>query len=253
MSIKLMTAVWQHAAVDGRRLLLLLALADNCSDEGMCYPSVKYLAQKTRQSERNVQYALRYLEENGWIKISPDESGFTRYFLNTSFIPGGGANFAPGGAKAGKNSARLCTRGVQGLVKTASPPIIEPSLEPSLEPFTLQPPSEVSGNGNSNSSKPKKDERHPQFQKILVKFYFWLNEKEYYWTARDAGALGRFLKENPKLDSKEFSQWLRNYADTEEINDVLHPFEFLPRLHRCANGPLDKYGKPRKEEKRAAF
>jgi len=125
-----MNAVWENALVDGRRLLLLLALADNCSDEGMCYPSIKYLADKTRQSERNVQYSLRFLEGEGLIKIAPDETGFVRYFLNLEQL-GGVQVLHRGGARAGKNLTKGCTGGVQGLVKTGVSSFIEPSVEPS--------------------------------------------------------------------------------------------------------------------------
>jgi hypothetical protein len=133
-----MNAVWQNPPVDGRRLLLLLALADNCSDEGMCYPGIRYLAHKTCQSERNVQYGLRYLENRGLIRAAPDEQGFTRYFLNMEVLQGG-ASFAPGGAQGlVKTRARLCTTPVQGLVKNGVSSFIEPSLEPSLKTTVIE-------------------------------------------------------------------------------------------------------------------
>lgn len=129
-----MNLVWQNAAIGGHRLLLLLALADNCNDDGMCYPSVPYLAQKTRQSQRNVQYCLRYLESQGLVCGAEDESGFLRYYLNVEKLLEGGANLAPGGCKPRQKLVATCTGGVQTKAKETPSSFIEPSVEPSLEP-----------------------------------------------------------------------------------------------------------------------
>ena len=49
-------------------MLLALALADHASDDGTrVYPSIKALAEKTRRSERSVQYQLRRMQEAGWL------------------------------------------------------------------------------------------------------------------------------------------------------------------------------------------
>jgi pyocin large subunit-like protein len=69
MSIHALDWVFRHSEenVAGRRLVLL-ALADHCHDDGRCaWPSIATIAQKTRMSERGVQYALRELEESGRI------------------------------------------------------------------------------------------------------------------------------------------------------------------------------------------
>ncbi|TDS82609.1 helix-turn-helix domain-containing protein [Comamonas sp. JUb58] len=68
MSIKLMTAVFDRYPNGGGEMLLALALADHASDDGTkVYPSIKALAEKTRQSERTVQYQLRRMQETGWL------------------------------------------------------------------------------------------------------------------------------------------------------------------------------------------
>lgn len=75
MSIGVLNEVWQHAAVDGGTLLVLLALAD-CADEKTrtCYPGVKALAKKARLSERQVQYCLRRLRKLGIIATKRNAS-----------------------------------------------------------------------------------------------------------------------------------------------------------------------------------
>lgn len=68
MSIKVMTAVFDRYPNGGGEMLLALALADHASDDGTrVFPSVKALSEKTRQSERTVQYQLRRMEEIGWL------------------------------------------------------------------------------------------------------------------------------------------------------------------------------------------
>jgi len=55
MSLRVMNRVWDHSGQSGSALLLLLALADQANDQGVCWPSVDTLARKTRLSERTVQ------------------------------------------------------------------------------------------------------------------------------------------------------------------------------------------------------
>ena len=45
----------------------MLALADWADDAGMCYPTQKMIAAKTRQSKRNVIRVLEKLRDRGWI------------------------------------------------------------------------------------------------------------------------------------------------------------------------------------------
>lgn len=91
MSIKVMSAVWEHSQQSGGALLVLLALADFANDDGHCYPSVGTLADKSRMSRRNVQYILRDLEAAGEITAALDggKNGTTGYIIM------GGARFAP--------------------------------------------------------------------------------------------------------------------------------------------------------------
>ena len=50
--------------------MTFLAIGDNADDEtGVAFPSIEYLAWKTRLSRRSVQYAIKQLEESGWIKV----------------------------------------------------------------------------------------------------------------------------------------------------------------------------------------
>ena len=48
---------------------VLVALADNASDAGECYPSVETITRKTCYSERQVRRNLEQLAEQGWITV----------------------------------------------------------------------------------------------------------------------------------------------------------------------------------------
>lgn len=81
VSIKIMTAAWavdlQHADK-----LVLLALADNANDEGMCYPSMRTVAAKCGMGWRTVQRAIQTLEEQGHLSRDFREGRSTVYFVH---------------------------------------------------------------------------------------------------------------------------------------------------------------------------
>lgn len=70
VSIRVMTAVWDHATdVSGSTLIVLLAMADWSGDDGTgVFPSQGRLAKKTRMSDRNVRNCLEELEQRGYIE-----------------------------------------------------------------------------------------------------------------------------------------------------------------------------------------
>lgn len=80
MSVKIMSWVWDNGPDDKTDLLVLLALADFCDDEGICYPSIRRIAEKSRLTERGVQKVIRRLESGGFLKI---KTGNGRHGTNT--------------------------------------------------------------------------------------------------------------------------------------------------------------------------
>lgn len=71
MSIKIMSHIWEHAEQAGTALLMLLALADNANEDGICWPGISYLARKTRMSERQAQRLIKKLAAEKAIIIRP--------------------------------------------------------------------------------------------------------------------------------------------------------------------------------------
>ena len=64
-----MSRVWSNAPAEGSDLLVLLALADFCNDEGVCWPSMRTIAAKSRLQIRATQQAIRRLEESGCVAV----------------------------------------------------------------------------------------------------------------------------------------------------------------------------------------
>ncbi len=69
MSLELMNKTWK-TSFNGNDLLILLALADNASDEGFCFPSWKTIMKKTKVSKATLSYTLNAFEHFGIVKRS---------------------------------------------------------------------------------------------------------------------------------------------------------------------------------------
>lgn len=117
MSIKVMTAVFDRYPNGGGEMLLALALADHASDDGTrVFPGIKSLAEKTRQSERSVQYQLRRMEECGWLILVNSGNGgrnqHREYRISPEWLKG--AEIAPplkganDGTKGATDDAKGC-------------------------------------------------------------------------------------------------------------------------------------------------
>lgn len=85
MSTIVMTACWPLQGMSPAQKSVLISLADNANDEGVCWPSIATIGARTCLSERAVRNALRWLEEacllqshqrfgrSTWYTITPAE------------------------------------------------------------------------------------------------------------------------------------------------------------------------------------
>lgn len=123
----------------GGEMLLALALADHAHDDGThIFPSIARLAEKTRQSERSVQYQLRRMEQSGWLLlvnagIGGRRSGFgeggrtRQYRINPEWMKGAEiAPFAKGAKKASEGCKTTQERVQNGVEKGATAIAPEP-------------------------------------------------------------------------------------------------------------------------------
>jgi hypothetical protein len=123
MSIKIMTDVWANGPGTHGELLVLLALADHADDEGVCWPSHKKIALKSRMSDRNVRRVLVKLEEAGYLKI----------------LSSGGGRGRPNKYQVIPNPDNLSTTAKPGHDGSLNPDTAM-SDEPSLESSSKNPP-----------------------------------------------------------------------------------------------------------------
>jgi hypothetical protein len=126
VSVKVMSAVFNRYPNGGGEMLLALALADHSSDDGSrIYPSIKHLAEKTRQAERSVQYQLRRMESDGWLILVNQGNGgrnqHREYQISPVWLKG--AEIAPRkkGATDGLNGATDDTKGATDGAKGCNP------------------------------------------------------------------------------------------------------------------------------------
>ncbi|WP_053092125.1 helix-turn-helix domain-containing protein [Stenotrophomonas maltophilia] len=123
----------------GGEMLLALALADHAHDDGThIFPSIARLAEKTRQSERSVQYQLRRMEQSGWLVlvnagIGGRRSGFgeggrtRQYRINPEWMKGADiAPFAKGAKQASEGCKTTQERVQNGVEKGATAIAPEP-------------------------------------------------------------------------------------------------------------------------------
>lgn len=84
MSIKLMAAAWEIApkTLPKGCKFLLIALCDNANDQGMCYPSIEYLANKCEMCTRTVQNHVQWLAEHGYLTLEERKGRSTIYTID---------------------------------------------------------------------------------------------------------------------------------------------------------------------------
>jgi hypothetical protein len=97
----------------------------------------------------------------------------------------------------------------------------------------------------SNSTKMKSpDPRFTPFKERIFAFYRWRwSNGECPWDGSEANQLSKLLKSCPKLSIQDFSRWLYNYGQSEDIAPGERPRAFLPRIHRYSVTNLDRYGR----------
>jgi hypothetical protein len=69
MSIGCMNDAWRSSVTDRTQLLVLMSLADQANEHGLCWPSVDYVGGRARCKVRSVQRALNALQKDGHLSI----------------------------------------------------------------------------------------------------------------------------------------------------------------------------------------
>lgn len=91
MSIQAIAWALDQTAGSAAAKLILIKLADNTNDSGVCWPSMATMSRQTELDERTIQRHLKVLEEKGLLRIEPRFiDGVQRsnnYYLNLSPHP----------------------------------------------------------------------------------------------------------------------------------------------------------------------
>lgn len=98
MSMRLMVQAMNCKVGNPARKLVLLKLADNANDDGICFPSYQYIADKCEMTRRSAISHIEYLIKMGLVskkeRKNKDGSISNLYFLH---LEQGSENFALGG------------------------------------------------------------------------------------------------------------------------------------------------------------
>lgn len=100
MSMRLMVQAMNCEVGNPARKLVLLKLADNANDDGICFPSYQYIADKCEMTRRSAINHIEYLIKMGLVskkeRKNKDGSISNLYFLH---LEQGSENFALGGSE----------------------------------------------------------------------------------------------------------------------------------------------------------
>ena len=91
MSIAIMNHVWQLAIPAGQKIVLL-SLADQANDHGVCWPSMAKIAARCSITERSVRNHVAEMESSGILRRDVIAGRGTIYHINVS---GNGGEFDP--------------------------------------------------------------------------------------------------------------------------------------------------------------
>jgi len=84
-----MTACWPLQGMSPAQKAVLISLADNANDDGVCWPSVATIGARTCLSERAVRNALRWLEEASLLQSHQRFGRSTWYTITpAAYAPG---------------------------------------------------------------------------------------------------------------------------------------------------------------------
>ncbi|WP_134609099.1 helix-turn-helix domain-containing protein [Pseudomonas aeruginosa] len=122
MSTIIMSACWPLQGMSPAQKAVLISLADQANDQGVCWPAVDSIATRCCLSKRAVQQAIKWLRSVGIVSVEERQGRSTMY----SVTP---AAYAP---PQEMHPSSKCTR-----AGNAPRTVIEPTREPSGEPSPL--------------------------------------------------------------------------------------------------------------------
>lgn len=125
MSTIVMTACWPLQGMSPAQKSVLISLADNANDDGVCWPSVATIGARTCLSERAVRNALRWLEEASLLQSHQRFGRSTWYTITpAAYAPG---TICPPAPDAPSPRQEMPPTPAPDAPRTVKEPSIEPS------------------------------------------------------------------------------------------------------------------------------
>jgi DNA-binding MarR family transcriptional regulator len=96
MSIKYMSLAFKTRVGNPLAKLIFLKLADHANDDGICWPSIRRIAEDAECDERTVRRRLRHLEELGLVFVERrQQDGVHLPCVYRLLLEGGGGRAPP--------------------------------------------------------------------------------------------------------------------------------------------------------------
>ena len=210
MSIKVMSKVFEWSESEGTDRLVMLALADFCDDDHICYPGIGRVAKKCRISERTVQRSMMSLQKLGELHremgagVEVKGKGFTnRYELRFK---------RPGCQTDTSNGDRGDKQGLNGVTRLSPKSSVQTTRESTLSLNGL------------NGSRGRKKFTPPSIKEIEARcIEIGLDKREavkfFNWHDSRGWKVGRMPMVNWK---SALNTWKDHYDERREQNAVSH-------------------------------
>lgn len=239
VSVKIMSLVWEHAPCRENALIVLLALADWSNDDGVCWPSIQKLADKSRVDRRSAQRIIRRLKQDGLVQI--EEGGGRakqhKYKIETAALcrPLENSDFQNSGV-AYIETAALETERATFPTQTATPvspdPLVEPLEEPSGEPPYSGAEFLRALAAYDRTAKQRKVKESPEQRRLLFK------KLERWGEARATEALEDAVTNSWRgvFEPKNGHGSLTQTASQRNVTNIKDGLEYLEKLKKETNG-----------------
>jgi hypothetical protein len=232
-----------------REKLLLFVLSDYYNDDKqVAWPSMGVLAKKALVSERHAQRLLASLEEKGFIKRTIRHGLQTTLYDICALSSGQNGTLSNGhGVRLEKEVKRTFNDGQTDILPISTGHSCVTQTVEQYEQLNLSPPSSE-GMAVSKPSKPKTtDLRFKPFIDLIYKAHKHFVQVDPILGSRPGKYVKELLASQPKLTAEEFRVWLENYHNSENHNPADSPAYYIPKLKNYELGPLNTYGRPKRE------
>lgn len=204
MSTVLMAACWP-LQMPASAKAVLMSLADQANDTGVCWPAVGTICRRTCLSERAVQRAIHWLGGSGVLMLNRTQGRATNYQVNPSGFTG---------------SADLFTAPARGAPPSMRHPRQDDAPPPQMRhPTPARDAGDPRKSGTQNQEKKEKQEKKAKFDAGAIELPPWLSRVLWERWCKDRRKRGKTVTEDAAALQLEKLDGYRGegYTPTEVI------------------------------------